>query len=102
MMERAQIAAMQCLCQTAEMDAALATAFDGDLFEILVRVLALAGRLDRLAEFGRIPGVHTGSLDGLLSRENIHQLRPDIPAERFDLHGGKNCRDSEFLGSFCQ
>jgi hypothetical protein len=38
----------------------------------------------------------------LLSRENIHQLRPDIPAERFRLHRGKNCRYAEFLGSLGQ
>ena len=44
--QRPQIAPMQGLCQTAEKDAAFAATLNGNLFKVLIYILAFAPRLD--------------------------------------------------------
>ncbi len=64
--------------------------------------LLLAVGLQRVAHLLVVPGVHGGTLQNVLTREHVQQLRIGIAGEAFGLNGGDDGWDVEHLSRFRQ
>ncbi len=60
----------------------------------------LACGFDGGAEGGVVPRVHARAFDGLLAREDIEELRPEVAAKAFGFNGGEDSGDVELFCDF--